>query len=232
MAIEARRACGHRKVGGLYLVSNGSAIACDRLPYPLIVCPCCSAGFKQSRGWTWVDVSLLVGGIHRGCEDEFPCPLCMATPNLGRAGMLWIGERFYKTPADFNREADRLGISRRIGAVPRGFRPGETWVLLAHPKTTCARCVGAGLKDFERCTACEGTGKAPGIFRLFRPERVEKIITESQSKDEVFMFGLGPHLTPVIVPDNDRDHQGTVYDDDSDEEPPMFGQAAAPEDQP
>lgn len=227
MAVETRRGCGYRKVGGLYLVGKGGGNPCDRLPFPLTICPCCSAGFKQARGWTWVDIALLVGGPHRPCEDEFLCPLCVATASLGKAGLLWIGERFYKTPADFTREAGAQGISRRIAAVPRGFQVGETWVLLAHPKTTCGRCGGGGLRDLEKCAACDGSGKVPGIFRVFRPERIEKIVTTTQfgdikQMDELYARGI----TPVVVPDDDRDHQGTVYDDDDEVEPELF--AAAP----
>lgn len=53
MAIEAKRGCGFRKVGGTYLVSEGEGMPCDRLPIKLDVCPVCSHGFKRSRGWTW-----------------------------------------------------------------------------------------------------------------------------------------------------------------------------------
>ena len=226
MAVEARRGCGFRKVGGLYLCGKGGGHPCDRLPFPLTICPCCSAGIKQTRGWTWVDVALLVGGAHSPCTDTALCPICHASESMGKAGLLWIGERFYKTPGEFEREARAQGISRRIATVPRGFKLGDTWVLLAHPKTTCSNCGGGGLRDFVPCVKCEGTGKVPGIFRVFRPEAVEKIVTKTQSEDPVFMFGLGPHITPVVVPDDDRDHQGTVYDDDEDADPPLFAGAA------
>lgn len=234
MAVEARRGCGYRKVGGTYLVGAGAGVPCDRLPIPLTVCPTCSHGFKQARGWTWIDVNALVDGVHRNCADSFPCPLCMATSEMGRAGLLWIGERFYKTPADFIHEALTLGISRRIAAVPRDFKVGVTWVLLAHPKAvTCSQCAGAGLDPAAAwdsrhrsgsygspaaCEKCNGAGKTPGIFRVFRPHAVEYIITQTQSKDPAFMADLQRKgLTPVTVPDNDRDHQGNVYDDDEPE---------------
>lgn len=235
MAVEARRGCGYRKVGGLYLVGDGAGVACDRLPLPLTICPCCGHGFKQTRGWTWIDVNLLVAGVHRNCKDEFPCPLCMATSEMGKCGLLWIGKQFYPTPADFIKEAGELGISRRIGAVPRGFKVGETWVLLAHPiGAPCPECYGSGLVTSPdpgefgmnlKCPKCAATGKVAGIFRVFKPRAIEKIITQSQSEDEAFMDELrGAGLTPVIVPDNDPDHQGTVYDH---EEPEENGERAA-----
>jgi len=222
MAVEARRACGYRKVGGLYLMGAGDGVACDRLPIRLSICPCCSQGIKQNRGWTWIDIALLVGGVHRDCGDEFPCPLCMATSEMGRAGLLWIGEKFYPTPEHFMREAQAMGISRRVSAIPRGFKVGETWVLLAHPKgADCPKCLGSGLPErmtaldgVKKCEECDGAGKVPAIFRVFRPSAIEKILTQSQATEEALADLREKGITPVIVPDNDKDHQGTVYDDE------------------
>jgi hypothetical protein len=55
MAIEAKRGCGYRKVGGTYLVSGGLGMPCCKMPILLKTCPCCGHGVKQSRGWTWID---------------------------------------------------------------------------------------------------------------------------------------------------------------------------------
>jgi hypothetical protein len=133
---------------------------------------------------------------------------------MAKAGLLWIGERFYPTPNDFTWEAAQLGISRRIAAVPRDFRLGVTWVLLAHPKTVfCQVCHGSGLNTGVPCEACRGTGKTVGIFHVFRPEAIEKIVTFRQSGDTSAMEDLQKRgITPVIVPDDDRDHQGSVYE--------------------
>lgn len=232
MAVEARRGCGYRKVGGLYLVGPGGGCECDRLPFPVKTCPCCGQGIKQARGWTWIDLPLLTGGNHAACRDTFACPLCMAVEQIGRAGLVWIGARFYPTPGDFAAEVAEMGISRRIAAVPRGFKLGETWVLLAHPRgMTCPQCLGGGLAKGDQghlpCEHCENSGKLPAIFRVFQPTAIEKILTESQAKDAAAVEELRKQgITPVIVPDNDRDHQGTVYDDpNEDEPPPMFDPA-------
>jgi|SRR5579872_1349427 len=223
MSVEQKRRCGFRRVGGLYLVSQGSGRYCDRLPFELTVCPCCHAGIKQARGWTWVDTKLLFGGEHliwnynpdqqQPCP-EADCPLCRG--QIDRAGLLWVGEKFYPTPADFNQEADAMGISRRIPAVPRGFEAGKTWVLLAHPlASTCPDCKGAGLVnqqaglDSKPCIKCENLGKVPGIFKAFKPERLEKIVTTSQSQDLGEMEALLKRgITVVVVPDGDADHKG------------------------
>ena len=114
MACEARRGCGFRKVGGLYLVSDGPVRNCCRLPVPLDVCKCCGQGIKQTRGWTWVSPELL-GDKIPDCETlcSLACPSCLGE----RVGLLWIGEKFYSTPQKFTDEAAELGVSRRIHAV-------------------------------------------------------------------------------------------------------------------
>ena len=227
MAVEAKRGCGYRKVGGLYLVCDGPGRPCDRLPYPLTICPACGHGIKQTRGWTWLAVEKFFE-LHKGCADEWPCPFCMAPQELGRAGLIWVGERFYKTPAEFQAEASTLGISRRITAIPRGFELGKTWVMLAHPKAVPGShadeetlagygdAVAEGrLTEQEAIDICTKPVMTPGIFLVFKPSRIEQIVTESQSRDDEFMDGLAKRgITPVVVPDHDPDHQGTVYDKD------------------
>lgn len=209
MAIELKRGCGYRKIGGIYLVSDGGGVPCDRLPIRLEICPCCSGGIKQSRGWTWIDVGLLVNGLHAECHcalDLF-CPLCFHSERIGKAGLLWIGEKFYKTPGDFEREGDELGFSRRIHAVPRNFTVGKTWVLLAHPKTVrVAEEVEEGglFKQIEV--------RKPGIFRVWLPKRIEKILPESARGSEEVAALAERGVTPVFVPDDDLDHRGSVYD--------------------
>lgn len=228
MAVEPKRGCGYRKIGGTYLVGDPGGFPCDRLPIILTSCPVCGNGFKQARGFTWIDVDKLVGGIHRNCQDEFPCPLCMDTSKLGKAGLLWIGEQFYRTPKAFDDEARILGISRRIAAVPRNFKVGETWVLLAHPKTTnCKECcgngfVGQGIDGPEppiKCETCHGTGKIAAIFKVWRPKRVEKILPESARGSQEAKDLVERGITPVFMPDDDPDHRGSVYEDDSNEVP-------------
>jgi hypothetical protein len=97
-------------------------------------------------------------------------------------------------------------VSRRITAVPRGFKLNETWVFLAHPKT----------KDIID----PATGKIEsigGVFQIIKPTRIEKIVTETQAEDEVAISKLTEvGITPIVVPDDDRDHQGSVYDKPND----------------
>ena len=195
MAVELSRGCGHRKVGGLYLVGTGGGMPCCKLPIPLCACPTCGGGIKQTRAFTWIDPRPFLTG---GCFDQpTDCPAADPEQLGERCGLIWVGEKFYATPEAFNHEANTQGISRRIAAVPKGFELSKTWVLLAHPKAVYGE-----------------EGRAPGIFRIFRPQAIEKIVTASQALDETAMDALRQQgIRPVVVPDDDPDHQGSAYDD-------------------
>ena len=188
MATEAKRECGYRKVGGLYLVCSGDGVACHRLPLPLVICPTCSGGIKQTRGWTWVHAPAIFGGPCGNSEPHcLVCPAC-DPDRIGRCGLKWVGGRFYPMPDVFQAEAKQQGISLRIATIPHGFEIGKTWVLLAHPKAV----------------RLDGEEFSAGVFRAFMPERLEQLITESQSKDEKAVSAMQRRgITPVIVPDDD-----------------------------
>jgi hypothetical protein len=220
MAVEPKRGCGFRKVNGLYMVGGGIGIPCDRLPFELTVCSCCGQGIKQARGWTWVDVAKLFQGPHLlpiGAGSQAPpeklwacycqnCPLCNRPESMGKAGLLWIGEKFYKTPDLFVKECVELGFSRRIKAVPQGFKVGETWVLLAHSKA-----VPAPLEQILK----EGGAPEfkPGIFYVWLPQRLELLFLESQRNSPEVEAAEKRGISPIFVPDSDKDHQGNVLDD-------------------
>ena len=217
-AVERRRGCGFRKVGGTYLVGGGIGVPCDRLPFELSVCPCCGEGFKQGMGWTWMDVGRLFKGPHTNitsellppqlceCATETYCPLCAKPEVLGRAGLIWIGEKFYKTPADFIREGVEMGFSRRVKAIPHGFEIGKTYIMLAHPKA-----VITGIDS-------DSVATKPGIFYFWLPQRIEKILVESQRGSEEAAALEKRGIVPVFVPDDDPDHRGNVHDDKKNED--------------
>lgn len=205
MAREQRRACGYRKVGGLYLCADAPGHPCCKMPVLLHVCPTCNSGVKQTRGWQWLDPK---PWIRPGaCTDPLGpahCPLAHPDRLGSRVGLLWIGEMFYPSPGHFIQEAVQQGVSRRIQSVPRGFKLGETWVWFAHPKVQ--QIVDPETGD---------TSWAGGVFQVIKPERIEKIVTEAEAQDETEMQRLRDQgITPVAVPDDDRDHQGSVYDRD------------------
>ena len=233
MAAESKRGCGFRKVGGLYLVSMGKAIVCDRLPIELSICPCCGGGIKPARGWTWVEPKKLFGGDHVPCRCAAgaACPACF--PGIiqgGRAGLLWVGEKFYGVES-FMAEADNLGISRRISCLPRGLKVGHTWVFMAHRKAI-QRPVEAGEKDILGEPA--QVEDVAGIFTAFRPASIERVVKQSEfdcwakwskmTTDQIIESGETPTdieadisnrlqkdvdrgITLVPVPDDDKDHQ-------------------------
>lgn len=187
MAIERKRGCGYRKVDGLYLVCDGPATICDRLPFVLQICPVCGAGIKFSRGFTWVIAESLLGGYHQNCKDNLrPCPVCDPNKNE-KYGLMWVGKQHY-TPETFMYESEIMGVSKRIAAVPRNFKVGFTWILLAHKKVKT------------------NGEKQSAIFTAFKPTRIEKLITKSQATEETLKKLERQGITPVVVPNDDKDH--------------------------
>jgi hypothetical protein len=205
MAVEQARGCGHRKVGGLYLVCDAPGAPCCKIPFELHVCPTCNQGIKQSRGWQWIDPRPWSKGPcttpQAVWRKSARCPLADPDKLGDKVGLIWIGAEYYATPADFMAEAHKMGISRRIKAVPRGFKLGEHWVFLAHPRL---RSVTVSYEATPMHTALEWIA---GVFQVIRPTRIEKIITDVQANDrEEFKKLIDAGITPVIVPADDPDH--------------------------
>lgn len=198
MAVESKRGCGFRKIGGLYLVGGNLSAPCDRLPFPLTVCPCCGEGIKFSRGFTWIQPETLFQGNHKpenklknllglnscSCIESFKkgkasmCPCCMPEEvfnEIKTAGLIWIGDKFY-SPEKFMDEAAEMGVSRRIKTIPRGFKIGETWLFFAHKKAITKTVQAVESLDSELFE----TEDIPGIFCAFRPTRIERIVKQSE----------------------------------------------------
>ena len=195
---ERRRGCGYRKKGGIYLVGSGMAMTCKKLPLPLDVCPACHSGIKPSRGFTYINANELFKEAHEQyllSKGEFSscsfCPIITVgtgDPKWDKVGLLWIGERFYPTPQEFIAEAGLMEISRRIPAVPRDFKVGETWVFLAHRKAVPGK--------FHLWFPNEET--KPGIFYIFRPTAVEIVVNGDETEEEIDRL-IQRGLTPVKV---------------------------------
>jgi len=194
MAIEQVRQCGFRKVGGLYLCGGGFGMECDRLPYELKVCPVCGSGVKFSRGFTWLEWNEYAGN-HTNCKCPETCPVCWPDTHPQPYGLLWVGESFY-TPEAFIQEAMQMGISRRIAAIPKGLKLGETWILFAH----ISAC---GTRKNEENSMMEGI---PGVFYAFRPQTVEQLIWESEFNEDKIKELIKKGITPIVIPDGDVDH--------------------------
>ena len=205
MAVEQMRGCGYRKVGGLYLCGGGQGMDCDRLPYELEICPVCGAGVKFTRGWTWLDWEKYAGGHSGGellaasdCKCAVVCPVCSPRIQPQPYGLLWVGEANY-TPLSFIQEALTMGVSRRIAAVPKNLKLGETWVLFAHKHVV------------RKIVPDEETGEpvdihVPGVFYAFRPQSLELLVWQSEAKPEYLEDLAKRNITPIIIPDGDEDH--------------------------
>jgi len=153
---EKKRGCGWRKESGLYLISSGLDRPCGLLPFPLEICPTFGQADvgKPARGWTWINPKEITRGLVCSTSNVCPAGGCDWTKHE-RAGLLWIGEKFYPTPQHFEREAWVQGVSKRVAHIPHGFELGSTWVLLAHRKVSLYLPTGYG----------------PAIFRAFLPTR-------------------------------------------------------------
>lgn len=179
--VENERGCGFRKKGGMYLISSGAALACQKLPIALTVCPCCGEGVKQSRGFKWVKYDLVKDPQCPKITEGKACLSCPFDGSVEKFGLMWVGEKFYPTPSKFTNEAALMGISKRIAQIPKELIVGETWVLLAHPKavlfsqtTTTQYPAAPGEPEY-----------LPGIFSAFVPQRIEYIVKGTETEEEL-----------------------------------------------
>ncbi len=201
MAVEAKRGCGWRTVGGIYLVGGGQGAPCDRLPLPIEPCPVCGEEVRFTRGIQRID-PLKLWGDHADCKDDPTCPICQPSARAGIAPtyLMWVGSDY--TVPSFLFEAARMGVSKRIPAIPIDFVVGESWVLLAKDRLL----KGAG-RDWVPGVREPRPGGIPGVFHAFRPERIEKIITDRDAQSGFIVDGLVKQgITPVVVPASDPDH--------------------------
>lgn len=188
-------------------------VSCDRMPFPLETCPVCGGGIKVSRGFTQVK-PLTLWGPHQGCRDMFPCHLCF--PKDDPAYIMLVGEKFYKKPEDFITEALELGISKRIPFVPKDLVLGKTVVYLAHPKAVeikdpvAVQQAMAIIEQAEtsqpRLFETERIERTLGIFCAFIPQRVEKLIWQSEATPEELEKLEKRGISPVVIPDGEIQH--------------------------
>ena len=167
---DHKRGCGWRRPGGKYLVGGEMVAPCGKLPHSLDHCPTCNRGIKPSRGWTWINAKALLLPGHCKLDPKTICATCCLRDPPERAGLLWIGGKFYPTPEAFTSEAAKLGISRRIAQIPKDFKVGETLVLLAH----------------RRVSFSWGEEHPhPGIFAAFIPRAIEYVVKGDESPEQL-----------------------------------------------
>ncbi len=227
MAVEAKRGCGYRKVGGLYLVGNYISVPCDRLPYPIHECPVCGAGIHFTRGITRINPLKLFGNhddilahtsmvTSPACHDKIrPCFMC--DPTDDPAYIMFVGERYYPTVEDFSIEAQVMGVSKRIpgNSIPKDLLVGKTIIYLAHPKACKVREPAGVMQeamailDNQQARLCDAEQEKPkpAIFSAFIPQRLEKICWQSDYTSENIERHKRRGIDLVPVPDNDLDHK-------------------------
>jgi len=86
---------------------------------------------------------------------------------------MWVGEATYPTPRHFVNESIAQGVSRRIGALPRGAVPGETQIALAHRKAF-SRVGENGIVTFTA-----------GVFMVFLLKEVQYVVTGQETPEEL-----------------------------------------------
>jgi hypothetical protein len=236
MAVESERGCGYRKAGGLYLVSGGIGEPCERLPISTAKCPCCKRSpIEKVRGPQFIGAQYVFGMALPCVEGDAPvksghhghCPLCDENLLLREGDpndqflVLWIGKAHYPTPADWTKESNNLGVSRRLSAIPKGLVLGKTWVLVGHPEAISEPCDPCGGKGFVQpegkgpaaCPNCKGERRTvkPGIFHAFRPRAIELVVTPSMKKQKWVQDMVKKHKVELVeVPENDPDHAPKV----------------------
>lgn len=136
------------------------------------------------------------------CPETY-CPLCRPSE---KAFIMWVGSEYTET--SFIQEAERLGVSKRIPAIPKELVIGRDWVYLAK------QYMIPGTGQFwmpETPNTNNGharKGWGPGIFYAFRPQRIVRIITESQAAEGLVQQLQEQGIEAVVVPDDDPDHVG------------------------
>jgi hypothetical protein len=185
---DRKRGCGWRQPGGLYMVSSGLGEDCGKLPIECETCKTCGHGIKPSRSFAWIDLDQFTG--QKACTRRDCPPLCPLSRPLGtKAGLIWIGGAFYKTPQEFTAEANRQGVSRRIPAVPKDFKLGQTWVAVAHREAyhRLCDCAKPDKKPEPKCEICKGNGRMPvqAIFHLFRPTAIEYVVKGDENEKQL-----------------------------------------------
>ena len=139
------------------------------------------------------------------CSCPPMCPICYPENQpTASLGLMFVGKRFY-TPRSFIKEAETLGVCKRIPDVPKWLILGETWVLLAHsevPKVSLEklRSNEMYMKEPEKMKA---------IFYAFKPQRIEMPVWKDQITNEEILMLENRGITPVLLdptPENKKKH--------------------------
>lgn len=181
MSIEARRGCGFRKCGGIYVMGDLSdAVPAEFLPF------CCEFPFTRA-------LQLVEGErLFRTCAD----PKAGGFGRFMKLGLMYVGSSFY-TPDSFLREAREMGVSKRVSSIPAEVLPGDPVALayIAAIPTGIDLDATAGpfgdVIEALHCSACRNvpvaTAAVNGLTgigsRLAYRERCERLLAERTEGD-------------------------------------------------
>jgi len=185
---DSERGCGWRASGGMYLVSGDFFDTCGKLPAPIEVCECCGAGVRVTRGLTRIKPARLFAGLVCKTQSR-KCGACLI--NAPDGFIMGIGTKYYGHPRKFLNEALAQGISKRIakGGIPRGFKVGESVVLLSHANASTR---------YEREGDDLKAVKIPGVICAFIPKRIEYITKGTETEEQLERL-VERGITPVNV---------------------------------
>lgn len=219
------RGCGWRHEGYYLMGGQGIWQECGLLPIALdIPCVCCGRGvIAQKVEKSGAITYLLPRSLHRVnirmlAEPYFSrcdCSLChtCAFKQVEWVYMIGVGHKHYPNKIDFVREALSQGISKRINALPNDFKVGETWVALAHPRGVTRQGGLSGEVVYREeseeelplavvtddgVLVANDMRYAPAIFGLFKPNRVEYVLSGEESDDFIDNL-VKKGITPVMV---------------------------------
>jgi len=118
------------------------------------------------------------------------CPLNDEGDLGERAGLMWVGGSYYPTPESWIAEGKKMGFSRRVSGVPRGFKLGETWVLTAHRKVPIGiegddGVVYPHMRDIPDGVTAVITKLGPAIFHVWKPTRVDYVVKGTETEEEL-----------------------------------------------
>lgn len=191
---RVERGCGNRKTGGNYIVGDGLAAPCYRLPLSIPTCPTCGETIEFFRGIKKINPLKLFGEC---TVSSHPCHQfgCFVCDPPQKAWIMWVGEQFYSMES-FMEEASRMGISKRIHSFPDDIEIGDR-VYLAYKK-----CIPTVLPPEERMKRRNKnivSVMEPGIFYAFTVTDLQKVMDHRKAtKPEEIAKVITNGVTPVV----------------------------------
>jgi hypothetical protein len=159
MASEARRGCGYRKAGGIYVRGElGAGIPVGWLP--------CCIDYPHTLGMVWAEPQRLFRTAGQA-GDSWEALLALEHwRRKEKVGLIWVGAQHY-TMDSFTKEALEMGISRRVATLPVDVKRGDPVALAfvaAVPVTESGTLFGyEGAPAAMHCETCAGVPVAKAV---------------------------------------------------------------------